>query len=167
MQVPCLPQVGPPICTKNTSSLGSKFTSRALLVKSWTSRVEICTCHNLFDNMPPSPTPRNPSKDRLPKPSICQLTNHSQNACHLTDEILEYMSPFISSILQIHCHLPSYDRPREFVALSSLGTRLEEALGSLGKIQLRMRGSMWWVCMEGVLVKASKVSKLFALVVCL
>ena len=97
-------------------------------LKNMSSRVEICcTHHNLFDGLSLSLAPPYHSKDKWPRPSIHHLTYHFQNTRHL-NEIVEYMSPFISLQFQIHNRLLSSDCHREFAALS-LGTwkKLREA----------------------------------------
>ena len=77
-------------------------------------------CHSPFNIMPPSPAPLDPLKDTWPRPTH-----------HLINETLKYLSPFISSKLQIHFQLPRPDCLKELAALS-LGTwkTIWEAQGS-------------------------------------
>lgn len=115
-------------------------------------RVEIFSCLNSFDNLSLSLVPPNLSKDRWSRLMIR----------HLTYVILEYMS--LSSCSDSKsitaCRVLIVSRSLLIYRLElgrKFGKRRE--VPTLGCEDLHM----WWICVEGVLVEASKVSKLFAL----
>jgi hypothetical protein len=79
------------MCTMHNNKLDVLRNMRTYFI-SLLTKSRFSPHHNPFDSWSSSLVPPNPSKDIGPRPSTRHLTYHSQNACHLTYEISNYMS---------------------------------------------------------------------------